>query len=448
MQHVMIMAPFSPPQPQLGQFRSGSPSDGGVPGGFQSMLMQALEGLQVPGSPYLPNPGAPGVSVPMGGPLSLVSLLMGRSLGQTASLPESGSDPAGTTPNASGQTTDPEMPLASMEGELSAEALQGLIGWLTALAQGAQPQIPPQFLTGPPGSAQLPMAQIEAALAGLAEDPQLEAFVQQVLERLKAGPGDQPKLTAPTAPTASGHTFSDLVELIAAKAGAMGSRATEPGTGQPAQTQKSNPDLPDLPDLPEAPVVTHLAEQQAALLSDGDGSANPERFGLKSEPVAEGVDIRQRVAQAEQVLRQVTRTVKLMVDGGRSELRLNLHPEHLGTVAVKLVVTEGVVQATLNARDSAVRQVLQANLDQLRQRFVDQGMKVDQVTVTVGGESSFSQFDHPHQRETWEGRQSHLQRRQPWQPDPEVPLPEPGPSLRSASGWYPGRTGARINSLA
>lgn len=446
MQQVMMMAPFSPPQIPLVQVQvqAGPPSAGLIPGGFQSVLLQALEGVQAPGSPYIPNPGggAPGVSVPLGGPLSLVSLLVGRSLGQAAGLPEPAPDPAIPMPDVSGQAAGSEVTPDTAEGQASEDALQGLIGWLMALAQGADPQAPPLFLRDPSASVPLPMAQVEAALAGLAEDPQLEAFVQQVLERLKAGPAEQLKQLAPTT---AGPTFSDLVELIAAKAEAMGARPTAPVT---AQTSPAGDSSPDLPELPEAPVVTNLAEQQAALLSDGDGSANPERFGLKSESVAEGVDIRQRVVQAEQVLRQVTRTVKLMVDGGRSELRLTLHPEHLGTVAVKLVVTEGVVQATLNARDPGVRQVLQANLDQLRQRFVDQGMKVDQVDVAIGGESSFSQFDHPQQREAWQGRHTQWQRRHPWRQEPEPQLPEPGPSLRSASGWYPGRIGARINSLA
>jgi flagellar hook-length control protein FliK len=155
-----------------------------------------------------------------------------------------------------------------------------------------------------------------------------------------------------------------------------------------------------------------------------------------------------RPVPAEPVVRQVSRFIKVMVDSQRSEVRLNLHPEQLGSVAVKLVLEGAQVKASLTAQDAAVKQVLEANLDQLRTRLADQGLHVTEVHVAVGDDGGFGQPQQSHQ-----GGQQKQPDEQPGRPAFRQMMPEeeaatPDPTRSTTPAWARRWMGSRINSLA
>ncbi len=157
----------------------------------------------------------------------------------------------------------------------------------------------------------------------------------------------------------------------------------------------------------------------------------------------------QRPVRPEHLLTQVARYVRVMVEGDRSEAQFSLHPRHLGTIAVKLVVEEGAIQAQLLARDHAVKAVLDAHLDQLKVRLADQGLQVEQVHVTVGGDNGFGQ-PHSHHGE-------HRQMGHGWhgpggQGHPSGTgtgsAPQGEDQTESRSGWRHAGRGRWLDSLA
>jgi flagellar hook-length control protein FliK len=308
-------------------------------------------------------------------------------------------------------------------------AAQAQAAQAMAPAPVAEPQAP-----APGGDQALPVVH-EATQAGA----ELEAFVQKAVQMAK---GETPAATeAPeSAQGDTTPTFQDLVKLVmdAGKTGTDGQPAQSDGSGaqftgqQPTVAEAAAPAVEE--NDPEPGTVTSSIEsspvsrQHAAAAADGPQES-------PRQPV-----------EPEQVVRQVTRFIKVMVDSKQSEVRLNLHPEHLGHIAVKLVVGDGAIRANLVAQDMAVKAALEANLDQLKTRLSEQGFQVEQVHVTVGSDGGLPQHSRqgeqrqPQQQQShW--RQHHQENRNPQDPAPAQSRPAPAP-------WSLRGTGVRLNSLA
>jgi flagellar hook-length control protein FliK len=150
---------------------------------------------------------------------------------------------------------------------------------------------------------------------------------------------------------------------------------------------------------------------------------------------------------AEPVVRQVVNFARVILREGQSEARLQLHPEHLGQVQIKLIVAEGVVKAHLTVTEQSVKAALDANLDQFRLRMAEQGLQVQQIQVSVGAQ----QFQGHERGERFQDglNQQHGDR------ESGTTGEEPAPGERG-TGQLPVQTqmarlrgiGSRLNSLA
>lgn len=96
----------------------------------------------------------------------------------------------------------------------------------------------------------------------------------------------------------------------------------------------------------------------------------------------------------EMIMRQITDYMRSNVSEGVSELEMQLHPESLGNLHVKLTAKEGVVTAQFTAQNEAVKNVLESQMIQLKETFKEQGVTVENIEVEVqtnGFEHSLSQ---------------------------------------------------------
>lgn len=81
--------------------------------------------------------------------------------------------------------------------------------------------------------------------------------------------------------------------------------------------------------------------------------------------------------------------------GKPSELRLQLSPEHLGRMEIRVMSHEGNLSAQIRVDHTQAREMMQVQLAELRQTLADQGIKIDRLEVSVGqdqrrGEPSFT----------------------------------------------------------
>lgn len=85
----------------------------------------------------------------------------------------------------------------------------------------------------------------------------------------------------------------------------------------------------------------------------------------------------------QQILNQIVRKAELMVKSNSSEMKIELYPEFLGKLTIKIMVEEGAVTAKFITDNHQVKQMLDANLNMLRQSLENQGMRVERAEVDV-----------------------------------------------------------------
>ncbi|MHB8170475.1 MAG: flagellar hook-length control protein FliK [Thermincolia bacterium] len=85
----------------------------------------------------------------------------------------------------------------------------------------------------------------------------------------------------------------------------------------------------------------------------------------------------------EQVFQQIMQKVHLLVRGEHAEMNLQLKPDHLGKLNMQVVVENGVITARFAAESMQVKELIEASLNNLKQTLTNQGLKVDEITVSV-----------------------------------------------------------------
>lgn len=115
---------------------------------------------------------------------------------------------------------------------------------------------------------------------------------------------------------------------------------------------------------------------------------------------------------AETLQQHVVRHLKIN-PGGVSQARISLYPENLGQVDVRISSHNGVLTAHLVADTWIAKELLDGQLDHLRQALQNQGLQVNKLEVSIGQQGLPSRhFHHPyysHER----GESSSLKQEQP-----------------------------------
>lgn len=97
-----------------------------------------------------------------------------------------------------------------------------------------------------------------------------------------------------------------------------------------------------------------------------------------------------------------------MIRAGEQRSRLQIHPPELGRVDLDVVIKQGHLQVNMGAETLNVKELIEANLNQLKQQLSDLGFNVDKFDVMVGlGDRRFNEGD----ARMAKGRQDHRDRR-------------------------------------
>ena len=90
---------------------------------------------------------------------------------------------------------------------------------------------------------------------------------------------------------------------------------------------------------------------------------------------------------AETLRNEVVRHATVLVrEGDQGEIRLVLRPENLGSVRIRMQVSQDSVSGRIVVENAAVRQAVEEGLDALRSAFREEGYDTASLDVSVGGE--------------------------------------------------------------
>lgn len=118
---------------------------------------------------------------------------------------------------------------------------------------------------------------------------------------------------------------------------------------------------------------------------------------LKPEPIGETLHaFRSRVEQQQSanepytdIVSQVTEKMKIMLGERKSEIRIQLKPENLGVLKIRLTVTDGVLSGRIVVQSEETKGLIQANIVRLQESLEQQGIPVSRFNVNVGGDGGY-----------------------------------------------------------
>lgn len=127
-------------------------------------------------------------------------------------------------------------------------------------------------------------------------------------------------------------------------------------------------------------------------------------------PADKGVNIAQAAGAAQErpalilndqpVLEQIVQQAKANLSGGRGEVQLRLEPDYLGKLRMQISVEDGRVTARIVTETHEARSLLERNLSELKLALGEQGLKVQEVKLTLaGGGEDYSSGSQSFQRE-------------------------------------------------
>ncbi|HBN07116.1 MAG TPA: hypothetical protein DD435_00205, partial [Cyanobacteria bacterium UBA8530] len=124
-------------------------------------------------------------------------------------------------------------------------------------------------------------------------------------------------------------------------------------------------------------------------------------------------------APREPVSVQVVRQTQEAMGKGRTEIRIQLDPEHLGGMTLKVVSQNGIVTATIHADNPQTKDLIEGQLAGLRQQFSEQGIKFDRVEVDTRNDPGFG-APNPNEQQRSHEEASRKQERRSNSPEPSI----------------------------
>lgn len=103
---------------------------------------------------------------------------------------------------------------------------------------------------------------------------------------------------------------------------------------------------------------------------------------------------------AKEVIGQVIEKAKVILTPEKSEMIMDLKPDSLGKISLKVITENSIVMAKFVAENQQIRQVLESNMQLLKDSLERQGMNVQGFSVSVRQDSGQSAGNWAHPRKS------------------------------------------------
>lgn len=104
------------------------------------------------------------------------------------------------------------------------------------------------------------------------------------------------------------------------------------------------------------------------------------------------------------ILDQVVQNATLALRNGEQEFRIQLKPDFLGAMEVRVSMDSGTVSVRMSVESAATRQLIDNNIGQLRQAFGTDQVRVEHVPSFASSDTAMS-FNQDGQQSAWTGYQ-------------------------------------------
>jgi flagellar hook-length control protein FliK len=144
------------------------------------------------------------------------------------------------------------------------------------------------------------------------------------------------------------------------------------------------------------------------------GDTNATQFNPNSVSQPEKADeviksVKDISVQKHEIINQVVEKAKVILTPDKSEMVMDLKPDNLGKLSLKVVTERGIVVAKFVAESQQVKEVLESNMQLLKDSLEKQGMSIQGFSVSVGQEQSkggFNRYSDPQSGEKSDGKKA------------------------------------------
>lgn len=193
---------------------------------------------------------------------------------------------------------------------------------------------------------------------------ELEKLMQPLLERLGAkeqAQEIQPENGAAGQLTASADTDKSIEAGEAGSDSGEGKQDTGAATDRQTFVRQSSDKLNETPSQSVFSTMIHTEKPVEASMTAAAAKSAPAR----------------------EIIGQIIDKARVVLTQDRSEMVLDLKPDSLGKITMKVVTENGIVMAKFIAENQQVREVLESNMQLLKDSLEKQGMNVQGFSVSV-----------------------------------------------------------------
>jgi len=123
---------------------------------------------------------------------------------------------------------------------------------------------------------------------------------------------------------------------------------------------------------------------------EGMQAVNPEQMlpedNAETAAVQTAAPRTQNLNRAE-IINQIVKKAEVVLSDAHSEMRMQLEPENLGKLTLKIAVERGLITAKFTAESYEVKKVIESSLNELRDMLQEKGLEVQNFSVSVGQEN-------------------------------------------------------------
>ena len=195
-------------------------------------------------------------------------------------------------------------------------------------------------------------------------------------------------------------TEEGAAERVMVNNGSSSNNAVVSETAKTTETATQGETQIEVVDLRESSQTVKYGQQNQQGQQQGQQTFG--EFMAQQVTQIKGLDAGQAVSETEyqqisakEVIDQIVTKAIVNLSDEKTSMQLQLNPHNLGKVAVSVTAEQGAVKGQFIAENQVVKEMLEANLIQLKEQLEEQGIKVDKIEVTVGNANDY--FDQRQQ---------------------------------------------------
>lgn len=109
----------------------------------------------------------------------------------------------------------------------------------------------------------------------------------------------------------------------------------------------------------------------------------------KSELVQnQEVPVNEQKVNRTEIINQIVKKAEIILDDAMPEMRMQLEPENLGKLTLRVAVEKGLITAKFTAESYEVKQTIESSFNELKDMLQEKGLLIQNLSVSVGQNKS------------------------------------------------------------